>query len=288
MGEGAPECSLRSHPHPGPPPQTGEGATIRSESTVGQTLKIETDARGVATLTLTRAEKHNAMNAAMMAELTEAAATLGADPAVRVVMLASEGKSFSAGADLNWMRDQVAADRAGRIAEAKRLAAMLRALNEMPKPLIARVHGNAFGGGLGLISVCDVAIGVRRATLACWRRWSHRKVWMKGSNAKPCRISPPLRERWRRQNGWFGGWDRRLTMRLSMQPWKCWRISGKRKRPARASPLFSINQNPAGSSEDAYAAWTSAFALRARRASGAKGIISAVPSLFRYASAVET
>lgn len=163
MGEGAPECSLRSHPHPGPPPQTGEGATIRSESTVGQTLKIETDARGVATLTLTRAEKHNAMNAAMMAELTEAAATLGADPAVRVVMLASEGKSFSAGADLNWMRDQVAADRAGRIAEAKRLAAMLRALNEMPKPLIARVHGNAFGGGLGLISVCDVAIGVKGA-----------------------------------------------------------------------------------------------------------------------------
>lgn len=126
-------------------------------------LRIDTDPRGVATLTLTRADKHNAMNAAMMAELTDAAQTLGADPAVRVVVLASEGKSFSAGADLGWMRDQVAADRAGRIAEAKRLAAMLRALNEMPKPLIARVHGNAFGGGLGLISICDVAVAVEGA-----------------------------------------------------------------------------------------------------------------------------
>jgi len=125
-----------------------------------ETLRIETDARGIATLTLTRGEKHNAMSGQMMTELTDAAAALGADPAVRAVIFASEGKSFSAGADLNWMREQVAADRAGRIAEATRLANMLRALNEMPKPLIARVHGNAFGGGLGIISICDVAIGV--------------------------------------------------------------------------------------------------------------------------------
>lgn len=128
-----------------------------------ETLSITTDDRGVATLLLTRPEKHNAMNAAMMAELTEAAATLGSDPLVRAVVLASEGKSFSAGADLGWMRAQVAADRAGRMAEATRLAHMLRTLNEMPKPLIARVHGNAFGGGLGIISVCDVAIGVEEA-----------------------------------------------------------------------------------------------------------------------------
>ncbi len=124
------------------------------------TLRIDSDARGVATVTLTRGEKHNAMNGQMMTELTQAAATLGADPAVRAVVFSSEGKSFSAGADLGWMREQVAADRAGRIAEATRLANMLRALNEMPKPLIARVHGNAFGGGLGIISVCDVAICV--------------------------------------------------------------------------------------------------------------------------------
>ena len=128
-----------------------------------ETLSIETDSRGVATLTLIRAEKHNAMNAAMMSELTRAAGTLGADPAVRAVVLAAEGKSFSAGADLGWMRAQVSADRAGRIAEAKRLAHMLKALNGMPKPLIARVHGNAFGGGLGLMSVSDVALGVSGA-----------------------------------------------------------------------------------------------------------------------------
>ncbi len=128
-----------------------------------ETLRIEIDARGVATLTLTRGEKHNAMNGQMMTELTQAAATLGADPAVRAVVFASEGKSFSAGADLGWMREQVAADRTGRIAEATRLANMLRALNEMPKPLIARVHGNAFGGGLGIISVCDMAICVEDA-----------------------------------------------------------------------------------------------------------------------------
>jgi methylglutaconyl-CoA hydratase len=130
---------------------------------MSETLRIETDARGVATLTLTRGEKHNAMSAQMMAELTEAAATLGADRSIRVVVFASEGKSFSAGADLGWMCEQVAADRAGRIAEATRLANMLRALNEIPKPLIARVHGNAFGGGLGIISVSDVAIGASGA-----------------------------------------------------------------------------------------------------------------------------
>ncbi len=128
-----------------------------------ETLRIDSDARGVATVTLTRGEKHNAMNGQMMTDLTQVAATLGADPAVRAVVFASEGKSFSAGADLGWMREQVAADRAGRIAEATRLANMLRALNEMPKPLIARVHGNAFGGGLGIISVCDVAICVEDA-----------------------------------------------------------------------------------------------------------------------------
>ena len=128
-----------------------------------ETLRVETDGRGIATLTLTRGEKHNAMNSQMMAELTDVAARLSADSQVRAVILASEGKSFSAGADLGWMREQVAADRAGRIAEATRLANMLRALNEMAKPLIARVHGNAFGGGLGIISVCDVAIGVEGA-----------------------------------------------------------------------------------------------------------------------------
>ncbi|MFN4011147.1 MAG: crotonase/enoyl-CoA hydratase family protein [Pannonibacter sp.] len=125
-----------------------------------ETIRIETDLRGVATLTLARAEKHNSMSATMIAELTAAAAELGADPAVRVVILTGEGASFCAGGDLDWMRAQFTADRATRIAEARKLALMLKALNELPKPLIGRVQGQAFGGGIGMMSVCDVCIAV--------------------------------------------------------------------------------------------------------------------------------
>jgi methylglutaconyl-CoA hydratase len=124
-----------------------------------ETISLERDARGVATLTLTRAEKHNAMSAQMIAELTQSAATLAGDDAVRVVVLAAEGRSFCAGGDLGWMREQFGADPAVRNAEARKLAEMLQALDTLPKPLIGRVHGNAFGGGLGLASVCDVAVG---------------------------------------------------------------------------------------------------------------------------------
>lgn len=99
-----------------------------------KTIRIATDADGIATLTLNRPDKHHAMNAAMIAELTEAAAALGADPAVRAVVLAATGPSFCAGGDLDWMRAQAAADRAGKIDAAGRLSAMLAALNALPKP----------------------------------------------------------------------------------------------------------------------------------------------------------
>ncbi|WP_444665566.1 crotonase/enoyl-CoA hydratase family protein [Cereibacter changlensis] len=128
-----------------------------------ETIRLTTDARGVASLTLARPEKHNALSAQMIAELTEAAESLGADPVVRVVLLEAEGESFCAGGDLGWMRAQMQADAATRAAEAQKLALMLRALNELPKPLIARVQGQAFGGGLGLISVCDLALGANSA-----------------------------------------------------------------------------------------------------------------------------
>ncbi|WP_134680673.1 crotonase/enoyl-CoA hydratase family protein [Paracoccus ravus] len=128
-----------------------------------ETIRIETDARGLAHLWLARPEKHNALSAQMIAELTEAAGRLGADPAVRVVVLAAEGKSFCAGGDLGWMQAQMAADAATRRAGARELALMLQALNTLPKPLIGRVQGNAFGGGLGMISVCDVAVAVPEA-----------------------------------------------------------------------------------------------------------------------------
>lgn len=127
------------------------------------TLTLATDARGVARLTLNRPEKHNAMSAALIADLAAAAAALAADPAVRVVVLTGAGESFSAGADLGWMRAQFAADRAARMAEARRLALALRALNTLPKPLVGRINGQAYGGGLGLIAVCDVAVAAEGA-----------------------------------------------------------------------------------------------------------------------------
>lgn len=130
------------------------------------TIRIDTDPRGVATLWLARADKHNALSAQMIGELTDAAQALGQDPQVRVVVLAAEGRSFCAGGDLGWMQDQMRADAATRRAGARDLAMMLNALNEMPKPLIGRVQGNAFGGGVGMIAVCDVAVGVSGATFA--------------------------------------------------------------------------------------------------------------------------
>jgi methylglutaconyl-CoA hydratase len=128
-----------------------------------ETLIITVDHRGVACIALNRPEKHNAMSATMISELTEAAARLGGDPAVRVVVLTGAGDSFCAGGDLGWMRAQLHATAAQRAAEATRLARMLGALNTLPKPLIGRVQGQALGGGVGLISVCDMAVGVRGA-----------------------------------------------------------------------------------------------------------------------------
>ncbi len=124
-----------------------------------QTITIETDARGVATLTLNLADKHNALAPQMIDDLTAAAAALGADDAVRVVILTGAGKSFCAGGDLGWMRAQFTATRDERIAETMKLARMLQALNEMPKPVIGRINGQAYGGGMGMISICDIAIG---------------------------------------------------------------------------------------------------------------------------------
>ncbi len=130
-----------------------------------ETLDLEVDARGVAWLRLNRPDKHNAMDDVMIAELTEAAGRLGRDPAVRVVVLTGHGRSFCAGGDLGWMQAQMAADAATRAREAGALAAMLGALDTMPKPLIGRVQGQAFGGGVGLMSVCDVTIGVEGAKI---------------------------------------------------------------------------------------------------------------------------
>ncbi|PFG62782.1 methylglutaconyl-CoA hydratase [Thioclava sp. ES.031] len=128
-----------------------------------ETIKTETDARGIARLTLARSEKHNALSEQMMEEITAAIGQLGTDDAVRVVILAAEGRSFCAGGDLKWMQSQIAAGAKERAAAARKLAGMLQALNTCPKPVIGAVQGNAFGGGIGMMSVCDVAIGVEGA-----------------------------------------------------------------------------------------------------------------------------
>ena len=128
-----------------------------------KTIRVDVDQRGVAQLVLARPEKHNALSAEMIDALTEATHRLAADASVRLVVLAGEGASFCAGGDLGWMRAQFDATRPARIAEARRLAMLFKALNELPKPLIARVHGNSFGGGIGLLSVCDVVIAAATA-----------------------------------------------------------------------------------------------------------------------------
>ena len=124
------------------------------------TLTLETDARGVATLTLNRPEKHNAMSEPMLRDLTAAAAAIAENDAIRVLVLTGAGKSFCAGGDLAWMQMQMAADGATRGVEVRKLADMLSALNSLPQPVIGRVQGNAFGGGVGMASVCDVCVGV--------------------------------------------------------------------------------------------------------------------------------
>ncbi len=131
-----------------------------------ETIKIETDERGVATLTLNQPEKHNALSPLMVSELTTAASELGKDEKIRVVVLTGTGKSFCAGGDLGWMREQFSASREARVEEAMKLASMLRDLNELPKPLIGRIQGHAFGGGIGMMAVCDIAIGTEDVRFA--------------------------------------------------------------------------------------------------------------------------
>ena len=118
---------------------------------------------GIARLRLNRPALHNAFDAALIAALTAALERVGADPAVRAVVLEGEGASFSAGADLHWMRGMAAASETENRKDALALARLMRTLNELPRPTIARVHGAAFGGGVGLVACCDIAIGAPEA-----------------------------------------------------------------------------------------------------------------------------
>ncbi len=124
---------------------------------------VDSDARGVATVTLNRPQIHNAFDDALIAELTAALRRLAADASVRAVVLTGAGQSFSAGGDLKWMRRMAGYSEAENLADAMALAELLRLLNELPKPTVARVNGAAFAGGLGLVCCTDIAIAAEEA-----------------------------------------------------------------------------------------------------------------------------
>jgi methylglutaconyl-CoA hydratase len=114
--------------------------------------------QGVAVIWLNRPDVRNAMSAELIAELTDAVGAAAEDDDVRAIVLAGHGKAFCAGADLNWMKQASGYGPAENQADAARLAALLRAIAEAPKPTLARVHGPAFAGGLGLVAACDIAV----------------------------------------------------------------------------------------------------------------------------------
>ena len=130
-----------------------------------QTLEIECQ-NSVATIWMNRPDRHNAFDETLIAELTAACQMLDAEDVVRVVVLAGRGKSFSAGADLNWMRRAAGYTVEENLRDARALAGMLRTLAELRKPTIARVHGAALGGGMGLAAACDLCIATTAASFA--------------------------------------------------------------------------------------------------------------------------
>ena len=118
----------------------------------------ETGDNGVARVTLTRADKHNAFNEKLIVELTQVLRGLESDPRVRLVVLAAEGQSFSAGADLQWMRSMAGYSEDENLADARQLAELMSTLNGLSKPTVALVQGAAIGGGVGLVACCDIAL----------------------------------------------------------------------------------------------------------------------------------
>jgi methylglutaconyl-CoA hydratase len=143
-------------------PQRRSGKTAIKAYTM---LELETR-NAIALVTLNRPEVHNAFEETLIAELTSAFRAIEADDGVRAVVLLGAGASFCAGADLNWMRRMAGFTRAQNLADARALSAMLSTLATLSKPTIARVHGPAFGGGVGLVACCDIAVAAHDATFA--------------------------------------------------------------------------------------------------------------------------
>jgi methylglutaconyl-CoA hydratase len=127
-------------------------------------LLTQIDERGVATLTMNRPEVHNAFDDRFIVAMTAALTALDRNEAVRVVQLAASGTTFSAGADLDWMKRMAAYSREENLADANGLAELMRRLNSLTKPTIALVQGAAYGGGVGLVACCDIVLAARRAS----------------------------------------------------------------------------------------------------------------------------
>ena len=125
-------------------------------------LNIQVDAL-IATVTLNRPDVRNAFNDEVIVEMTQAFSELGARTDVRCIVLAANGPAFCAGADLNWMRSMADYTRAQNLEDAGRLAAMMRTVYECPKPTIAKVQGDVYAGGTGLVAACDMAVSVDTA-----------------------------------------------------------------------------------------------------------------------------
>jgi methylglutaconyl-CoA hydratase len=121
---------------------------------------------GLAILTLNRPDIHNAFDDALIADITAALQDIDADGAVRVLVLSANGKSFSAGADLNWMRRMAAYTEEQNLHDAMALAKLMATLNTLSKPTVARVQGPAYGGGVGLVACCDIAVASHEAAFA--------------------------------------------------------------------------------------------------------------------------
>ncbi|MGD8348791.1 MAG: enoyl-CoA hydratase-related protein [Gammaproteobacteria bacterium] len=130
------------------------------------TLRIEQRHSGVAKVTMARPDVYNAFDEKMIAEIDSSFARLGADDSVRVILLAGDGKHFSAGADLDWMKRASEAPVEWNLEDARKLAAMLRRIDLCPKPTVARIQGAALGGGVGLACACDIAIAADNASFA--------------------------------------------------------------------------------------------------------------------------
>ncbi len=132
---------------------------------MSETILTEID-HGVGIITLNRAERHNAFDDVLIQDLSTALVQMDTDSDVRVIVLSSTGKSFCAGADLNWMKRAAGYNAEETQRDALGLAGMLRMLNEMKKPTVARVQGPAYGGGVGLVAACDIAIAAFDAQFA--------------------------------------------------------------------------------------------------------------------------